>query len=82
VQEQQPAQPVTAPSKPSFLQRIFGKKDTTAARVKQQLNDEEDQRIKNIDTTGKSKKQIRQEKRQIKDDVDAKRKALKDQGVL
>jgi len=81
-QEQTPAQPAAAPSKPTFLQRLFGKGDTTAKRIKQQLNDEEDQRIKNIDTAGKTRKQIRQEKRQIRDDVDAKRKALKAQGVL
>jgi hypothetical protein len=81
VQDQQ-TQPAPAPGKPTFLQRLFGKKDTTATRLKQQLNDEEDLRIKNIDTAGKTKKQIRQEKRQIKDDIDAKRKALKDQGLL
>jgi hypothetical protein len=46
------------------------------------LEDEEEQRINAIDETGKSGKQIRQEKRAIKDDIKAKKQALKDQGKL
>lgn len=78
-------EPTPPVSKPNILQRIgqlFGKKDTVAQRTKKQLQDEEDQRIKNIDTAGKTKKQIRQEKRQIKAEEDAKRKELKAKGVL
>ena len=79
----QPTTPATEPvKKPGFLQRLFGKKDTTAQRTKQQLKDEEDQRIKNIDTSGKTKKQIRQEIKQIKQDEDAKRADLKAKGLL
>ncbi|HEY0245056.1 MAG TPA: hypothetical protein VGC01_05795, partial [Mucilaginibacter sp.] len=56
--------------------------DTVAQRTKQQLKDEEDQRIKNIDTAGKTKKQIRQEKREIKKQEKQKRQDLKDKGLL
>ncbi|GAA4103154.1 biosynthetic peptidoglycan transglycosylase [Mucilaginibacter panaciglaebae] len=68
--------------KPNFFQRLFGKKDTVQQKTDQMLKDEEDQRIKAIDPTGKTNKEIRQEKRAIKDDIKAKRKALKDQGKL
>jgi len=68
--------------KPNFFQRLFGKKDTVEQKTDQMLKDEEDQRINAIDQTGKSKKEIRQEKRAIKDDIKAKRKVLKDQGKL
>ncbi|WP_214073604.1 biosynthetic peptidoglycan transglycosylase [Mucilaginibacter sp. dw_454] len=68
--------------KPNFFQRLFGKKDTTQQKTDQMLKDEEDQRINAIDPTGKTNKQIRQEKRAIKDDIKAKRQALKDQGKL
>jgi hypothetical protein len=71
--------------KPTFFQRLFGKKDTvqtTQEKTDQMLKDEEEQRINAIDKTGKSGKEIRQEKRAIKDDIKAKRQALKDQGKL
>jgi hypothetical protein len=78
-----PPAPVPEPEKkPNFIQRLFGKKDTVAQKTKQQLKDEEDQRIKSIDTTGKTKKQIRQEKRQIKKEEDAKKADLKAKGLL
>jgi hypothetical protein len=76
IEEPQPAK------KPSFFQRLFGKKDTVAQKTEQMLKDEEEQRINAIDETGKSGKQIRQEKRAIKDDIKAKKQALKDQGKL
>jgi len=77
------AEPTPEPvKKPNFFQRLFGKKDTVAQKTKQQLQDEQDLRIKNIDTAGKTKKQIRQEKRQIKKEESDKLKALKDKGVL
>lgn len=68
--------------KPNFFQRLFGKKDTVAQKTEQMLKDEQDQRINAIDHTGKTNKQIRQEKRAIKDDIKTKKQALKDQGKL
>ncbi|MDB5002830.1 MAG: penicillin-binding protein [Mucilaginibacter sp.] len=68
--------------KPNFFQRLFGKKDTVAQKTEQMLKDEEDQRINAIDPTGKTNKQIRQEKRAIKNDIKTKKQALKDQGKL
>jgi hypothetical protein len=68
--------------KPTFLQRLFGKKDTVVQKTQQKLKDEEAQRIQAIDTTGKTKKQIRQEKRDIKKQEKERRKTLKDQGLL
>jgi hypothetical protein len=68
--------------KPNFFQRLFGKKDTVVQKTEQMLKDEEEQRLSAIDETGKTGKQIRQEKRAIKDDIKAKKKALKDQGKL
>ena len=46
------------------------------------LKDEEERRINAIDETGKTGKQVRQEKRAIKDDIKEKKRALKDQGKL
>jgi hypothetical protein len=68
--------------KPTFFQRLFGKKDTVQQKTDQMLKDEQEQRINAIDQTGKTRKQIRQEKRAIKDDIKAKRQQLKDQGKL
>jgi hypothetical protein len=77
-------------SKPSFFQRLFGKKDTTAkkdanpdpkTRLKMQikkLRDDEDKQELLIDTAGKTRKQIRQEKRAMRDAEKEKEKALKD----
>jgi len=85
---QQSTQPTTQQSttepvkKPGFFQRLFGKKDSVAVKNKKMIDDEEKMRIQNIDTAGKTNKQIRQEKRQIKDEEDAKRKALKAAGIL
>lgn len=76
IQEPEPAK------KPNFFQRLFGKKDTVAQKTEKMLKDEEQQRIDAIDKTGKTGKQIRQEKRAIKDDIKAKKQALKDQGKL
>lgn len=69
--------------KPTFFQRLFGgKKDTVQQKTDQMLKEEQEQRINAIDPTGKSKKEIRQEKRAIKDDIKAKRKALEDKSNL
>jgi len=77
--------------KPNFLQRLFGKKDTTAkkeeakpidpkAKLKadiQKLRDEEEQQEQLIDTAGKTRKEIRQEKRKLRSDEKDQEKALK-----
>ncbi|MDB5029454.1 transglycosylase domain-containing protein [Mucilaginibacter sp.] len=68
--------------KPTFFQRLFGKKDTVVKKTEQRLMEEEQQRLNAIDTAGKTKKQIRQEKRAIKQEEKDRRKALKDQGLL
>ncbi|MDP9078620.1 MAG: transglycosylase domain-containing protein [Bacteroidota bacterium] len=78
--------------KPSFFQRLFGKKDTTAKKeeVKQldakaklkadieRLKTEEKNKELLIDTAGKTKKEIRQEKRKLRSDEKDAEKALKD----
>lgn len=72
--------PVIEPDKKlNFFQRLFGKKDSTAKKeVKKEVKKEERSTIVNygngiiIDTAGKTKKQVRQEKRALK-------KQLKDQ---
>ena len=87
------AAPVTvAPpeKKPTFLQKIFGKKDTVAkkpqpvldpkAKLKadiKRLRDEEDQQELLIDTAGKTRKEIRQEKRRLRSQEKDQEKALK-----
>jgi hypothetical protein len=77
-----PPPPPEPEKKPTFLQRLFGKKDSLAQKTNQQLKDEENQRLQSIDTTGKTKKQIRQEKRRIKQEESDRRKQLKDKGLL
>ncbi len=86
------AAPAQEEKKPTFLQRIFGKKDTTTkkeapkvvdpkAKLKadiQKLRDEEKTKELFIDTAGKTKKEIRQEKRKLRDDEHDQEKALKD----
>jgi len=90
----QPVAPVVAEpvKKPSLLQRIFGKKDTVAkkedqkaldpkARLKaeiKKLRDDEEQKELLIDTAGKTRKEIRQEKRRMREEERDKEKALKD----
>ncbi|HTI59928.1 transglycosylase domain-containing protein [Mucilaginibacter sp.] len=56
--------------KPNFFQRLFGKKDTTK---KDELE---------VDTAGKTKKQIRQEKRALKKLERERRKELHDKGLM
>ena len=68
--------------KPGFIQRLIGKKDTVAQKTEQKLRDEENQRVQSIDTTGKTKKQIRQEKRAIKQQEKEHQQELKDKGLL
>jgi hypothetical protein len=81
--------------KPSFFQRLFGKKDTTAKKeeekekikektakekLKEQveaLKQEYKLKIDNIDTTGKTRKDIRQEKRRLKKEQNDKEDELK-----
>jgi hypothetical protein len=82
--------------KPTFFQRLFGKKDTTAKKeeakeksAKEKLNEQLDAlkeeykvKIDNIDTTGRSRKDMRQEKRRLKDEQKQKEKELKDKANL
>jgi hypothetical protein len=68
------AAPAVPEKKPNFIQRLFGKKDTTAKK--------EEKKELQIDTVGKTKKQIRQEKRAIKKLEKERRKELKDKGLL
>jgi hypothetical protein len=63
--------PPVAVKKPNFFQRLFGKKDTTKKPEEFQ-----------IDTAGKTKKQIRQEKRQLKKLEKERQKELHDSGLL
>ncbi|HVV56457.1 MAG TPA: biosynthetic peptidoglycan transglycosylase, partial [Mucilaginibacter sp.] len=64
-----PSEPV---KRPGLLQRIFGKKDTTSAK------DEEPE----VDTAGKTKKQIRQERRALRKLEKERKKALHDKGLM
>lgn len=90
-----PVVPVAQPEKkPSFFQRLFGKKDTSATAKKeeikkedakaklkadiQRLRDAEKQKELLIDTAGKTRKEIRQEKRRLRDEEKDQEKALKD----
>nr|WP_294793915.1 biosynthetic peptidoglycan transglycosylase [uncultured Mucilaginibacter sp.] len=79
-----PAPALEPEKKPTFLQRIFGggKKDTVAENLKDRLKREEEFRLNHIDSTGKTNKQIRQEKREIKRQEKERRKALEKQGLL
>jgi hypothetical protein len=66
------AMPIVTEKKPNFFQRIFGKKDTTANK----------QEELQVDTAGKTKKQIRQEKRALKKLEKERQKELRDKGLL
>lgn len=66
------AMPVLPEKKPNFFQRLFGKKDTTANK----------QEELQVDTVGKTKKQIRQEKRALKKLEKERQKELRDKGLL
>jgi len=66
-QQQQPQ----AEKKPTFIQRLFGKKDTTKKSGETE-----------IDTVGKTKKQIRQEKRALKKLEKERQKELRDKGLM
>ncbi|WPU94381.1 transglycosylase domain-containing protein [Mucilaginibacter sabulilitoris] len=86
--------------KPNFLQRLFGKKDTTGKAegdkekqkektAKEKLNEQIDAlkqeyklKIDNIDTAGKTRKEIRQEKRRLKKEQNDKEDELKEKANL
>ncbi len=82
---------VVPEKKPSLLQRIFGKKDTTAKKEEpkvldpkeklkaeiEKLRDNEKTKELLIDTAGKTRKEIRQEKRKLRNDEKDQEKALK-----
>lgn len=64
----------TPEKKPNFFQRLFGKKDTTIHKpVNQELE---------IDTVGKTKKEIRQEKRAKRRLEKQREKELRDKGLM
>ena len=67
------SEPPPVEKKPNFIQRLFGKKDTTAIVKKPELE---------IDTAGKTKKQIRQEKRALKKLEKQREKELHDKGLM
>jgi hypothetical protein len=86
--------------KPSFFQRLFGKKDTVEQK-KEQVEKQKEKtakeklkeqiealkldyknRIENIDTAGKTRKDIRKEKRRLKDEESDKEKELKEKANL
>jgi hypothetical protein len=78
--------------KPNFFQRLFGKHDTTAQKDEKKIMDakekqkaqiekmREDEKSKEllIDTAGKTKKEVRQEKRRLRGEEKDQEKALKD----
>jgi hypothetical protein len=84
------------PKKPNFFQRLFGKKDTTAAKMEKKIEETNDAikarlkqeiekvkadyklRVDNVDTAGKTKKEIKAEKNRLKDEGKEKVKELKD----
>ncbi|HEY4196676.1 MAG TPA: biosynthetic peptidoglycan transglycosylase, partial [Mucilaginibacter sp.] len=69
--------PIVAPTvpekKPNFFQRLFGKKDTTKKQIEKEPE---------VDTVGKTPKQIRQEKRALKKLEKERKKELRDKGLL
>ncbi|WP_426669779.1 transglycosylase domain-containing protein [Mucilaginibacter sp. McL0603] len=64
--------PTVPEKKPNFFQRLFGKKDTTAKKHEEL----------EVDTVGKTKKQIRQEKRALKKQEKEREKELRDKGLM
>jgi hypothetical protein len=88
-----PVVPVVVPEKkPGFFQRLFGKKDTTTKKQEvkaldpkeklkaeiKRMRDEEEKKELLVDTAGKTKKEIRQEKRKLRSDEKDAEKVLKD----
>lgn len=83
---------VEEPKKPNFIQRLFGKKDTVAKKEEvklksakerlkediQKIKDDEKKKELLIDTAGKTKKEIRQEKRRLRDEAKDQEKVLKE----
>lgn len=68
--------------KPTFIQRLFGKKDTVVQKLEQRLKDDEKRRLQAVDSSSKSNKEKRQEKRAIKKEEKARRDELKDKGLI
>ncbi len=85
--------PIIQPEKkPSFFQRLFSKRDTTPKRPEtkaavdpkaklkadiEKLQEEEKKKELLIDTAGKTRKEIRQEKRRLRNEEKDKEKAMK-----
>jgi hypothetical protein len=90
--EDEDATPVIEPEKkPTFFQRLFGKRDSVPKKAEPKLDpkaklkadiekirDEEKKKELLIDTAGKTRKEIRQEKRRLKNEAKDKEKALKE----
>jgi hypothetical protein len=68
--------------RPNFIQRLFGKKDTITQKLEQRLKDEENRRLQAVDSSSKSNKEKRQEKRAIRKEEKARRQELKDKGLI
>lgn len=68
------AKPTVPEKKPNFFQRLFGKKDTTVHKPTEKEPE--------IDTVGKTKKQIRQEKRALRRLEKERQKELRDKGLM
>jgi hypothetical protein len=84
------------PKHPNFFQRLFGKKDTTAAKVEKKIEETNDaikarlkqeiekvkadykNRVDNVDTAGRTKKEIKAEKKRLKNEGKEKEQELKD----
>jgi hypothetical protein len=84
------------PKHPNFFQRLFGKKDTAAAKMEKKIEETNDAiktrlkqeiekvkadyklRVDNVDTAGRTKKEIKAEKNRLKDESKEKVKELKD----
>ena len=91
------AAPVVEIKKPSFFQRLFGKRDTVAKKEQskkvqakssdpkekleakiEKLKEQEKKKELAVDTAGKTRKQIRQEKRSLRKEEKDQEKVLKD----
>lgn len=68
------AKPTVPEKKPNFFQRLFGKKDTVARKAI--IKEPE------VDTVGKTPKQIRQEKRALRRLEKERQKELRDKGLM
>jgi hypothetical protein len=84
------------PKKPNFFQRLFGKKDTTAAKMEKKIEETNESiktrlkleldklkadykaRIDRVDTAGRTKKEVKAEKKRLKEEGKLKEQEIKD----